>query len=108
MVKDDDVLKFFQKELPLVTSLLLKKIPLTPDTILQEYAEVEDLAHAINKYAEAFNIDISPLNIENYLPWSIPWFFRKWFIRTPVRQNKKPLTIRMFADAAKAGRWLYR
>lgn len=107
MVKDEEVLDFFQRELPLVTSLLLKKLPLDYDVILQEYAEVDDLAHAIDKYSEEFNIDIASLNIENYFPWVIPWFFRKWLTREPLKQEKKPLTVRMFSESAKAGRWLY-
>lgn len=33
--------------------------------------------------------------------------FRKWFTRESLRQVYKPLTVRMFAESAKAGRWLY-
>ncbi|CAO96045.1 DUF1493 family protein [Erwinia tasmaniensis] len=107
MVTDEEVLTFFRRELPVVTSLRLKSIPLNPDVILQEYAEVEDVALAIDKYANKFNIDISSLNIESYYPWVIPWFFRQWFIKKPVKQLKKPLTVRMFSESAKTGRWLY-
>ncbi|AHG19127.1 cytoplasmic protein [Chania multitudinisentens RB-25] len=107
MVINEDILNFFRKELPVVTSLRLKIIPLDLDVILQEYAEVEDLALAIDKYSEKFNIDVSSLNIENYFPWEIPWFFRDWFTKKPVKQSKEPLTVRMFAESAKAGRWLY-
>ncbi|EOS94127.1 DUF1493 family protein [Erwinia tracheiphila] len=107
MVTDNDVLDFFRKELPLVTTLSLKKIPLNKDDTLQEYAEVEDLAETINKYSDKYNVDVSALNIENYYPWSIPWFFRSWFTKEPVKQIKKPLTVTMFAESAKAGRWLY-
>jgi len=107
MVTDEKILNFFRRELPIVKSLRMKSIPLDLDSILQEYAEVEDLALAIDKYSEEFNIDVSSLNIENYLPWIIPWFFRSWFTKKPVTQSKKPLTVRMFAESAKAGRWLY-
>jgi len=107
MVTDEDVLDFFRRELPLVTSLRLKPVQLKPDTILQEYAEVEDLAQAIDRYADKFGIDVSVLNIENYFPWEIPWFFRKWFTKKSVKQSRKPLTVAMFAESAKAGRWLY-
>lgn len=107
MVTDEDILNFFRKELPVVKTLRLKSIPLDLDVILQEYAEVEDLALAIDNYAEQFNIDVSSLNIENYLPWVIPWFFRRWLTQKPPEQSKKPLTVRMFAESAKAGRWLY-
>lgn len=107
MVTDDDVLSFFRKELPVVRSLRLKKFPLDSEVALQEYAEVEDLALAIDKFSEVFHIDVSTLNIEHYFPWTIPWFFRSWFIKRPVKQSKRPLTVRMFSESAKAGRWLY-
>ena len=107
MVTEEKVLNYFRWELPVVKSLLMKSIPLDADTILQEYAEAEDLALAIDKFSEEFDIDVSSLNIENYLPWNIPWFFRSWFTKKPVIQSKKPLTVRMFAESAKSGRWLY-
>lgn len=107
MLADEKILNCFRRELPLVKSLLMKSIPLDVDTILQEYAEVEDLALAIDKFSEEFDIDVSSLNIENYLPWNIPWFFRNWFTKKPVTQSKKPLTVRMFAESARSGRWLY-
>ncbi|GAA0500353.1 DUF1493 family protein [Tatumella terrea] len=107
MVTDEKVLNYFRRQLPVVKSLLMKSIPLDAGTILQEYAEVEDLALAIDKFSEEFDIDVSSLNIENYLPWNIPWFFRSWFTKKPVTQSKKTLTVRMFAESARAGRWLY-
>ncbi|MGQ8818531.1 DUF1493 family protein [Serratia sp. NA_13] len=107
MVTDENVLMFFRGQLPKVTTLWLKPVLLQPDDILQEFSEVEDLALVIDKYSTQFDIDVSELNIEDYYPWEIPWFFRKWFIASPVKQSKKPLTVRMFAESAKAGRWLY-
>ncbi len=85
----------------------LKEIPLGLDDVLQEYAEADDLVIAINKYDEHFKVDVSAMNLDNYYPWNIPWFFRKWFTKKPVVQTSKPLTVRMFAESAKAGRWLF-
>ena len=107
MVTDDEVLSFFQKELPVLATLRLKPVPLALDDILQEYAPADDLLRAINKYDVIFNIDVSQLNLDNYFPWEIPWFFRKWFTQKPLYQSKKPLCVRMFAESARAGRWLY-
>lgn len=107
MVTDEKVLNFFRRELPVVKSLLMKSILLDAETILQEYAETEDLAMTIDKFSEEFDIDVSSLNIENYLPWNIPWFFRSWFTKKPVSRSKRPLTVRMFAESARSGRWLY-
>ena len=107
MVTDEEVLSFFRKELPTLATMKLKPILLELDDILQEYAPADDLARAIDKYDEQFNVDVSKLNFDHYYPWEIPWFFRKWFTKKPVKQVTKPLTVRMFAGSAKAGRWLY-
>lgn len=107
MVTDETVLSFFRKELPSRAGMKLKEIPLGLDDVLQEYAEADDLFIAINKYDEQFNIDVSAINLDNYYPWEIPWFFRKWFTKKPVTQTSKPLSVRMFAESARAGRWLY-
>ena len=107
MVINDEVLNFFREELPVIKYLGVKNVPLEMDTVLQEFADAEDLIPAIDKYSDNFNIDVSTLNIENYYPWEIPWFFRKWFTKKPVKQTRKPLTVKMFAESAKAGRWLY-
>ncbi|MDU4094351.1 MAG: DUF1493 family protein [Pantoea sp.] len=107
MVTDDEVLAFFRRELPVLATLRFKPIPLKIDDILQEYAPADDLLMAIDKYDAVFNVDVSPLNLDDYYPWEIPWFFRQWFTQKPVIQTRKPLSVRMFAESARAGRWLY-
>lgn len=107
MVIDDDVLHFFRNELPELGTLTFKRIPLQIDDILQEYTDFDDLSYALDKYSEKYNVDIDVINFDAYYPWEIPWFFRAWFTKEPVIQISKPLTVRMFAESAKAGRWLY-
>ncbi|OTA16231.1 hypothetical protein Xvie_02001 [Xenorhabdus vietnamensis] len=107
MVNEAEILAFFQKELPTIVSLTGKREHLGLDDSLQEYSEVDDLVPVIDLYSDKFNVDISAMNIENYYPWIIPWFFRKWFTRKPVKQKKSILTVRMFAESAKTGRWIY-
>lgn len=107
MVTDDEVLEFFRDELPMVGTLTGKMIPLQLDDILQEYAEDDDLVICMDKYSDKFNIDISVMNYSAYYPWFLTCFFRKWFTKNPVKQISKPLTVRMFAESAKAGYWLY-
>ncbi|EOI3569456.1 DUF1493 family protein [Cronobacter dublinensis] len=107
MVTEDDVLAFFRKALPTLADLRLNSIPLEIDDALQEYAEPDDLLAAINQYDQHFHVDMSAMNWDRYFPWEKPWFFRKWFTRKPVVQTAKPLTVRMFAQSAKAGRWLF-
>ncbi|VTN11579.1 Protein of uncharacterised function (DUF1493) [Raoultella terrigena] len=67
----------------------------------------DDLICCIDKYDEVFHVDVSVMNYEKYYPWFHTWFFRKWFTDKPVKQISKPLTVRMFAESAKAGKWLY-
>lgn len=107
MVTDSEVLQFFRDELPVMGTLSGKMIPLQIDDALQSYTEFDDLYLAIDKFAAKFDIDTSVINFNSYYPWKIEWFFRKWFNKEPVKQISKPLTVQMFAESAKAGRWLY-
>ncbi|ELY4000066.1 DUF1493 family protein [Cronobacter dublinensis] len=107
MTGTDDVLAFFRKALPTLADLRFREIPLELDDALQDYAEPDDLLVAINQYDQHFHVDMSVMNWDRYFPWKQPWFFRKWFTRKPVVQTAKPLTVRMFAQSAKAGRWLF-
>lgn len=107
MVTDKDVLIFFQDELPIPGWLPRQENKVKMDEILQEYAEEEELLVAINKYAAVFDIDLSLMKPESYFPWQTAWFFRRWFMKKPLQQISKPLTVRMFAESAKAGHWLY-
>ena len=107
MVTDEKVLLFFREELPVLGWLPVKDNAPGMNDILQEYTEPEDLMPAIIKYGQVFDVDITSIKMERYYPWKISWFFRKWFTKNPVKQISQPLTIKMFAESAKAGRWLY-
>ncbi|PQK94209.1 DUF1493 family protein [Pantoea ananatis] len=107
MVTDNEVLTFFQDELPILGWLPTKSNAVGLDDVLQDYTDQEDLLIAIEKFGKKFDIDLSRMDIDHYFPWKTPWFFRKWFTNKPVIQTKEPLTVRMFANSAKAGKWLY-
>ncbi|MCX8958604.1 DUF1493 family protein [Erwinia psidii] len=107
MVTDNEVLSFFRNKLPEMATLTLKRIPFQMNDILQEFVEPDDMAYAINDFAEKFCVNMMAMNFESYYPWKVAWFFRKWYTSKPLNQEKKPLTVRMFAESAKAGRWLY-
>ncbi|MCU6192598.1 MULTISPECIES: DUF1493 family protein [Enterobacter] len=107
MVNEQDVLTFFRNELPVLGTFTGKLIPLQLDDILQDYTEDDDLAFCMDKFSIQFHVDITLMNYNAYYPWFRTWFFRKWFTNKPVKQISKPLTVRMFAESAKAGRWLY-
>jgi len=102
-VTPDMVRDFILRELPLVTTLLLKKIKVGDDDILQEQYEADDIADMAEKFFHDFNVEPSGFSTAAYFPWKTPSLFS----RAPVKQDKKPLTIRMFIESARAGRWLF-
>lgn len=104
---DIEVLEFFRGELSLHVTFTFKPIPVELDTPLQYYAEWDELPYAIEDFGEKFNVDVSVIDFDFYYPWETETFWRKWFNKEPIRQVSKPLTIRMFAESAKAGYWLY-
>lgn len=107
MVTEERVLNFFSQQLPRVTRLGIKSVTLRADDILQEYASKEVLAEAIANYAEHFKVDMTAMDVDNYLPWTIRGCFKKWLSSKTPPAIKTPLTVRMFANSARAGRWLY-
>ncbi|MGP2469143.1 MULTISPECIES: DUF1493 family protein [Yersinia] len=100
---EQQVIEFFKKELPLVTTITFKKIPVEVDSVLQNNFGFEDISDATDAYFKAFNVTYDNFYWSNYFPWKEKGLFSR---KEPI-QNKKPLTIRMFAESAKAGRWLY-
>ncbi|MFW0700180.1 DUF1493 family protein [Pantoea sp. R13S299] len=102
-VTPDAVREFILRELPLVTTFLLKKIEVGDDDILQEQYEADDIAEMAKKFFDDFDVQPAGFNPGAYFPWKTSSLFS----RVPVKQNKKPLTIRMFIESARAGRWLF-
>lgn len=111
MVTESDVLNFFRDELSVPVSWKTGRIPLEMDTVLQDYAELDELPYAIDDYSSKFGVDISLMNIEAYYPVVHKPLFKRLFkshlIQDEINHLRKPLTVRMFAESAKAGRWLY-
>ncbi|ELY3837312.1 DUF1493 family protein [Cronobacter turicensis] len=102
-VSDEDIQSMILKELPLVTSLTLKKQEPDLDSPLQEIFEVEDIAEMAQTLFSHFGTEHSRFDLAAYYPWKTQGLFS----RKPVIQDKSPLTVRMFVEAVKAGRWLY-
>ena len=107
MVTDSEVLDLFRDELPAMGTLTGKMIPLQLDDALQAYTEFDDLSLAIDKYSKKYEVDVSVIDFSAYYPWEIECFFRKWFTKKPISQTPEPLTVKMFAESARAGEWLY-
>lgn len=102
-VTPDAVREFILRELPLVTTFLLKKIEVGDDDILQEQFEADDIAEMAKKFFNDFNVQPAGFNLAAYFPWKTSSLFS----RASLKQNKEPLTIRMFIESACAGRWLF-
>ncbi|EOC0208863.1 DUF1493 family protein [Cronobacter dublinensis] len=102
-ISDEDIKVTILKELPRVTSFTLKKQEPDLDSPLQEMFEVEDIAEMAQTLFSHFGTEHSRFDLTAYFPWKTPGLFS----RKPVIQDKTPLTIRMFVESVKAGRWLY-
>ncbi|GLR08497.1 hypothetical protein COO59_18760 [Mixta theicola] len=101
-VLENDVRQFIEKELPVVTTFFLKKVVIGEDEPLQELHEWDDVGDMAEAYFQYFNVNADKFSLRNYYPWETSFFKRE-------NQNlgKSVLTIRMFIESAKAGRWLY-
>ena len=100
---EQQVIEFFKKELPLVTTITFKKIPVEVDSALQNNFVFEDISDVTDAYFKAFNVNYDNFYWGDYFPWKEKELFSR---KEPI-QYKKPLTIRMFAESAKVCHWLY-
>ena len=111
MVSDADVLAFFREELSRPVNRKLRAVPLELETLLQDYAAADELPYVINDYCNKYGVDISAMDMRNYFPWeNLPFsqrFFKGRSFKNMVTAKRKALTVKMFAESAKAGRWLY-
>ncbi|MBJ2067199.1 DUF1493 family protein [Serratia odorifera] len=109
MVTTEEVLEFFRNELSTPVTWKGKVEHLQLDTLLQDYAERDEFPYAIEDYAEKFGVDVSVIDMTYYYPWENLSRWDRWFKckKSDVEKSRKPLTVRMFAESAKAGRWLY-
>ncbi|WP_075183672.1 DUF1493 family protein [Pantoea sp. 1.19] len=103
-ITDDIVRDFVLRELPLVTTLFLKKVPVGDDVALQEIHEADDVAEMAEKYFRYFQVKSDGFSVDNYYPWRV----KSIFSCKMVMQKKPPLTIHMFIESARAGCWLYK
>ncbi|ELY3902532.1 DUF1493 family protein [Klebsiella aerogenes] len=70
----------------------------------------EDMDSFLNDYSESLNIDIQSFNFRRYFPntgiWFLPNAILPEYLKTD-HHKPEPLTVQMFIESAKAGRWLY-
>ncbi|MDG5475264.1 DUF1493 family protein [Citrobacter freundii] len=104
----DDVLKLFREEIPGYLDENWKEVPLELDSELFDVPG-DDLHSALTRYEKEFKVDLSCVNWKPFYPWhNLPlftrWFKAKW---EEVEGTRLPLTVRMFAESAEAGKWLF-
>lgn len=107
MITDKQVLTFFRDALSPRVTWLFKPIPVELDTPLQSYAEWDELPCAIEDFRIKFSVDTSVINFDHYYPWENETTLRKIFKRRARLTQTRSLTIRMFAESARAGKWLF-
>lgn len=104
----DQVLDLFKEEISTCLDKSWKEIPLELDSDLFE-APGDDLHEALDKFERKFNVDLSQVKWSYYFPWENTPILTRWFKvkREDVERTRKPLTVKMFAESAEAGKWLY-
>ena len=104
----NQVLDLFKEEISTSLDKNWKEIPLELDYDLFD-APGDDLHEALDKFEKEFNVDLSKVRWSSYLPWENTPILTRWFKvkRVDVERTRKPLTVKMFAESAEAGKWLY-
>ncbi|MEG1422537.1 MAG: DUF1493 family protein [Citrobacter sp.] len=107
-ITSDEVLALFREEIPGYLDGNWKEVPLELDSDLFDHPR-DDLEDALQKYQQRYSISLDNLNWALYFPWENTPLFQRWFKlrREDVESTRLPLTVRMFAESAAAGRWLY-
>ena len=101
-IMDNEVRQFIKDELPLVTTLF-RKVDIDDSATLQEFFEADDVAEMAEKFFSHFDVEPARFSLSNYYPWKT----RSFFSRKPQSKDQKPLTIAMYIDSARAGKWLF-
>ncbi|TKV11515.1 DUF1493 family protein [Citrobacter sp. wls619] len=109
MVSDNDVIAWYDETFNKPSLFFKKRWPVTLDTSLStgDYVWASETgADIMDAYFAAFNVDCA--NFDFYKYWPIETFIL-YAIFTCSRDDDEPqpLTLRMLAESAKAGKWLY-
>lgn len=104
----DEVLTLFREEIPGFLDSHWKEIPLKLDSDLFDSLG-DDFHEALNKFEKRFNVVLSDVKWFCYFPWENTPLLTRWFKekREDIELTRKHLTVRMFVESVKAGKWLY-
>ncbi|WP_017801318.1 DUF1493 family protein [Winslowiella toletana] len=103
VLSDDEIVAVILKKLPLVTTITFRKIEIDERSPLQDTFEADDIEQTAEVVFGQFGTDGSSFTLHHYYPWKTKGFFSK---KAP-EQDKKALTVSMFVESVKAGKWLY-
>lgn len=105
----NEVLELFNKEISKELDDNGKEVMLVLDSDLFDVPG-DDLHYVLVKYEKIFNVDLSNVKWGYYFPWQNIPRLKRWFgnvKQKEVEATRLPLTVRMFAESAEAGRWLF-
>ncbi|WP_428945636.1 DUF1493 family protein [Pantoea sp. FN060301] len=104
----EDVLRLFRDEISRELDSNGKEILLELDSDLYD-TPGDDLHSALDRFEKEFRVDLSDVDWSRYFPWENTPLLTRWFKakRDEVEQTRQALTVRMFAESAEAGKWLY-
>lgn len=98
-----EVREFVKQELPLITHCLFFVVELKDDSVMQDFHSQKNICLMLKRYSEYFNVSLEGIVLDSYFPW------KRKKILSMCRNNseKKPITVEMLIESAKAGFWLY-
>ncbi|MEB6380394.1 DUF1493 family protein [Leclercia adecarboxylata] len=105
----NEVLELFNKEISKELDNNGKEVMLVLDSDLFDVPG-DDLHYVLIKYEQIFNVDLSNVKWRYYFPWQNIPRLKRWFgnvKQKDVEATRLSLTVRMFAESAEAGKWLF-
>lgn len=109
MVTDEDVMTWYCERFNKPALFTRKTWPVTLDTSLTtgDYIWASETgADIMNEYFKRFDVDPSGFDFYRYWPEET-FILYALFTSGKDGDEPEPLTLRMLAESAKAGRWLY-
>ncbi|POT57783.1 hypothetical protein C3432_07525 [Citrobacter amalonaticus] len=109
MVTDDEVIAWYSERFNKPALFTKKRWPVSINTSLSTGKYVwasETGADIMNEYFERFDVDRAEFDFYRYWPQET-FFLYALFTCGGDDNEPEPLTLKMLADSAKAGIWLY-
>lgn len=98
MVNEQEILDYLTREYSAYHE------PVQKEWTFQEHFNFveEDLEDMLLDLFDRYNINYEKFQLDEYFEPELPWWRRK-----PPPKERKPLTVEMITESAKAGKWLY-